>query len=150
MKITCLAALALLSMAAPSTQDPYQNPLVVVDYPTEGASIGRTFIVKGTALNSDYVHIWAVTPTGGVFLGGALTDKLDPKRQLGGGSFELSVTNAPTGNYPIVVYAHESSSNTFPVWLNVNVSVHACNTYNVTWPFYSVVGWTNISYQVCG
>ncbi len=88
---------------------------------------GRTFVLSGAAINFDFVHVWGFPETGPVFLGGVLTDKIDRALQRPAGGFELLVTNAPVGTYPIVVYAHSPTTNTFPLQWGQSFTVHATN-----------------------
>ncbi len=95
---------------------------VEIDSPT-ASPIARSFAVQGVALGADVVHVWAFPASGGVFLGAAAANLPDPDRVLSSGRFELTAANAPLGTYPVVVYAHDPVTNTFPASKAVTVTV---------------------------
>ena len=87
---------------------------------------GQTFVLTGAVLMFDFVHVWGFPESGPVFLGAATTDKLDRALQRQTGGFELLIKDAPLGTYPIVVYAHDEGTNTFPVQWVQTFTVHLC------------------------
>jgi len=70
--------------------------------------------------------VWGFPDSGPVFLGAMMADKIDRALQRPTGGFELLVTNAPTGTYPIVVYAHSPTTNDFPLQWGQMFTVHTC------------------------
>ncbi len=153
MKTLCAAVVAvavLLSLPVRSSaQDPLNHPLLAIDEPSGGGAVGQSFGIRGTALNSDYVHVWGFPASGPVWLGSAYPSAPDPVRKIGGGVFTLMVTGAPVGNYPVVVYAHEPATNTFPTYVALPVAVHACTMVTASWPFMGAYGWTTVPLPYC-
>jgi hypothetical protein len=117
-----VAALVLV-LAGPAQAQPFIPALRVDQIP---AHQGQTFVLAGAVLDFDLVHVWAFPPSGPVFLGASSADKVDRTLQRPSGGFELLVRNAPTGTYPIVVYAHDPIFNTFPVQWVQTFTVHPC------------------------
>jgi hypothetical protein len=154
MKMTlCAAFVAVGLLVAPvwsEAQDPLQHPLLVIDEPANGGSAGRDFVIRGTALNSDFVHVWAF-PAGSapVWFGSATPFAPDPLRQIGGGVFAVKVTGAPVGNYYVSIYAHEPATNTFPTSVAIPMSVHACFWTTQAWPFMGAYGLTTVPLPYC-
>lgn len=96
---------------------------------------GRTFVLTGAVFDYDFVHVWAFLESGPVFLGGATADKLDRTLQRSTGGWELLVKDAPLGTYPVVVYAHDPVTDTFPLQWVQTFTVSACakTTIAVRW-----------------
>ena len=151
MKLTlgaCVVATLLLAVPG-AAQDPLQHPLVCVDEPAEGGKVGQTFGIRGSALNSPFVHVWGFPTSGPVWLGEAYANQPDPMRKIGGGVFAVHVMSAPVGTYPIVVYAYESATATFPASQVVNIQVKACQTFTAAWPYFGVTGATTVPLPFC-
>ena len=128
-------------------------PYLAVDFPHDGGSVGRTFGIQGTALNSDGVHVWGYPLSGPVFLGSAWTSSADIIRQIDQpGGFSLVVRNAPAGYYPVVVYAHNVATNDFPTSLTLTLSVVPCSAAIpfVNWAFMGPSGPVTIQLPYCG
>jgi hypothetical protein len=115
-------------------------PVMSLDAPTHGATVGRPFAVAGWAIDYgapsgtgvDTVHVWAHPAGGGTpqFLGVAPYGAA--RADVGGiyGSrftncgFNLVVsTNLPSGTYDLVAYAHSTVSGTFNNWRLARVVV---------------------------
>jgi hypothetical protein len=104
-------------------------------------TVGRDFPMQGAALNSDVVHVWGFPASGAVFLGAAYTVQADAQRRLDVGGFSLMVRNAPVGTYPVVVYARDPSTGTFPTSIALPMTIRACVNYIISWPFFGPSGW---------
>jgi hypothetical protein len=147
--LVCAASLALSSASA--------VPYLVVDEPcTIGEAVpcgaftaGRDFSIRGSALNSDVVHVWGFPSTGAVFLGAAYTGQADVVRKLDTGAFSLMVRNAPVGIYPIVIYAHDPSTGTFPTQIVIQATVRACQMFFPEWPMMSPGGMVYVTLPFC-
>jgi len=104
-------------------------PVMALDRPASGGSVGRTFIVSGWAIDLsaglgtgvDAVHVWASPTAGGaaVFLGAASYGKSRPDvgAAYGGrftnSGFQLTTSALSAGNYTISAYMHSSYTGTF-------------------------------------
>jgi hypothetical protein len=119
-----ITVLALLWCTVASAQ-PFQPGLRVDAIEKDR---GQTFVLSGAVIDFDFVHVWGFPDSGPVFLGGVLADKLDRALQRPTGGFELLVKDAPVGTYPIVVYAHDPRTNTFPLQWGQTFTVHPCAT----------------------
>ena len=142
-----LVALLLLASSAHAT------PYIIIDRPYSHTPVGRTFTLHGTALNADAVHVWAFPAgpnTPGVFFGAAYPVQVDTDRQLATGRFSLLVENAPVGTYPVVAYAHDPATGTFPSQAGVEVEVRACVMYAMSWLFYGPSGLETVVRPYCG
>ncbi len=139
-------ALACL-MGTPVSTVPY----IMIDQPHNNTSVGRTFTVHGTALNADTVHVWGF-PSGqpAVFFGAASPTQVDTTRQLPTGRFSLLVQNAPVGVYPMVAYAHDPATGTFPSQAVFTIDVRACVNYAMLFSYYGPDGLVQLPSTFCG
>lgn len=149
-----LAALvAVLCLAVPVSTVPYLALDYPVNTPTSTALVGRTFSLWGTALNADFVHVWGFPPSGAIFMGGAMANAAHLAKQLDTGAFSLIVHDAPLGTYPVVVYAHDPTTGTFPTELVLTLTVQACTTppgFAINWPFKGPLGPVTVPLAYCG
>lgn len=142
-------AVALALLVSPAAAIPY----LAIDQPRTNSVVGRDFPIQGAAMGSDVVHVWAFPGgpnTPGVFLGDAYTAQSDTQRQLASGGFSLMVRGAPIGIYPVVVYAHDPVTGTFPTQTGVMLDVRVCAQFNVGWPFYGPIGPVTVWLPFCG
>ncbi len=113
------------------------------------STVPADFCITGTALNSDVVHVWGFPSSGAVFLGAGYTSQADTQMKQPAGSFSILVTQAPIGTYPVVVYAHDPSTGTFPTQVGQTITVRACNN-NVEYRWYAgPIAVVNMQFTVC-
>lgn len=150
MKLTSAVTVlvSLLVLAVPAAAVPY----IIIDRPSGSLGpVGRTFTLYGQAMGADVVHVWAF-PTGqpAVFFGAASPTLIDHARQLPSGGFALFVTDAPIGTYPVVAYAHDAATGTFPSQAGITLEVRTCVAYTMQWLLYGPNGLETVPRPVCG
>ena len=114
--------------------------LLAVDAPAAFATVSRTFLVGGWAIDPaatsgsgvDTIHVWAypVAPATGppVFLG-VPSFGFRPDiaaifgSQFGNAGYTLVVSSLPPGNWDVVVYAHSAVSGTFDTARLVRITI---------------------------
>ena len=117
------------------------QPFMNLEAPSDGATVGTSFIVGGWALDLsaasgttgvDAVHVWAFPTSGaapifvGADYGGSRPDVgavFGPAFTNSG--FHLDVTNFPPGSYYFVAYAHDTVTGTFSIQRGATVTVAA-------------------------
>jgi hypothetical protein len=121
------------------TVRPAGDPLMAIDAPSNGATIGQPFVLGGWAIDRDAatgpgvdaVHVWAYPLSGGspIFAG---TGQLDFERgdigtifgaQFTNSGYNVTVSGLPPGQYQIAVYAHSTVTGTFNQSRVVTVTV---------------------------
>lgn len=150
MKTSLFAAVVALLLLSSS---PSAVPYIIIDQPYANSPVGRTFTLHGTALNADVVHVWAFPAgpnTPGYWLGAAVPNEIDLGRQLSTGRFSIFVENAPIGTYPVVAYAHDPVTGTFPSQHGRMVEVRTCVTYTMQWFLFGPNGQETIVRPFCG
>lgn len=139
MKLTSAVAVlvSLLVLAVPAAAVPY----IIIDRPLNNTVVATAFTLYGAAPNADVVHVWAF-PSGqpAVFLGAVAPNGVDHLRQQPSGTFSVYVAHAPLGTYPVVAYAHDPVSGTFPSQAARTLQVVACVPYLVHYLFFGPSG----------
>jgi hypothetical protein len=118
---------AWISQARAITVRAPRDPVLNVDTPLDGATVGAHVVVAGWAadldalqtkgVGVDAVHIWAIDANGtGTFLGATAPGSARPDvanafgPQFRDSGFAVTVTAPPPGAYTLVVYAHSAVS----------------------------------------
>lgn len=129
-----LAAAMLVAVLTIGDRSVSSTAYLTVDFPSS-TTVKQTFSLIGGTLGSDAVHVWAFPTSGPVFLGASFTSAPDPVRQLSSGGWQIFVQGAPVGTYPIVVYAHDPDTGTFPTAIVTTYTVQSCTSVARDWPF---------------
>jgi hypothetical protein len=116
---------------------PPRLPLMWIDAPAAGATVGGAFTVSGWALELnatsgtgvDIIHVWATSPSGAAtFLGAATYGASRPDiaawlgAQYSASGYSLGASLAP-GSYTLSVYARSTETGTFRQWTIVQITV---------------------------
>lgn len=106
-------------------------------------SVPQTFLLSGSTFGgTDFVHVWAFPSSGPIFLGQGNATQPDGVTQLASGSFSVQARNLPVGSYPIVVYAHNATTNSFDTEVGATFTVRPCLLVATCYPFLSPGGVT--------
>ncbi len=128
----------------------HADPLLRVNY--IHTSVPTRFTISGTTMYSDVVHAWAFPPNANpVFLGAGYTSQPDIHLQRPDGAFTIIIDDEkmPLGTYPMVVYAHDPATNTFPTQAGQTITVRICDWVTEPVWFTGPLGPVTQSFQVC-
>jgi hypothetical protein len=117
--LVLLIILTLIAMTRKASAQSIHVDPIPIDQP-------QTFTLKGIALGTEVVHIWAWPETGPVFLGAVEPKQPVGEFQLATGGYELVVRNAPLGEYYIVLYARSLTTGKFSAETYQHVKVRPC------------------------
>jgi hypothetical protein len=114
------------------------GPLLVIDAPTAGETVNRSFVIGGWAIDLnprsggvEAIHVWAY-PTDGtapIFLGPVTVAGKRPDvaaaygASFGGSGYGLAVNSLPPGGYDLAVFAWNSMTGTFAPAKTVRVTI---------------------------